>query len=43
MLISCSKANNAIDEDMVANVMQHVASIITQETDLTFMASLSNA
>ena len=40
MLISCGKASNAIDGDMVANVMQHVASVITQETDSTFLASL---
>lgn len=40
MLISCGKASNAIDGDMVANVMQHVASVISQETDSTFLASL---
>lgn len=40
MLISCGKASNAIDGEMVANVMQHVASVISQETDSTFLASL---
>ncbi|KAH9167134.1 ARM repeat-containing protein [Lactarius sanguifluus] len=40
MLISCGKASNAIDGDMVGNVMQHVASVISQETDSTFLASL---
>lgn len=40
MLISCGKASNTIHGDMVANVMQHVASVISQETDSTFLASL---
>jgi len=40
MLISCGKASNTIDGDMVANVMRHVASVITRESDSTFLASL---
>ena len=40
MLVSCGKASNTIDGDMVTNVVQHVASVISQETDSTFLASL---
>jgi len=40
MLVSCGKASNTIDGDMVTNVLQHVASVISQETDSTFLASL---
>jgi importin-5 len=40
MLVSCGKASNTIDGDMVTNVVQHVASVITQETDTSYLASL---
>ncbi|KAH9996969.1 ARM repeat-containing protein [Russula compacta] len=40
MLVSCGKASNTIEGDMVTNVVQHVASVISQETDSTFLASL---
>lgn len=40
MLVSCGKGSNTIDGDMVTNVVQHVASVIAQETDSTFLASL---
>ncbi|KAI0264225.1 ARM repeat-containing protein [Gloeopeniophorella convolvens] len=40
MLISCGKASGTIDADTVTNVVQHVASVISQETDSTFLASL---
>jgi len=40
MLVSCGKSSNTIDGDMVTNVVQHVASVISQETDSTFLASI---
>jgi len=40
MLVSCGKASNTIDGDMVTNVVQHVASVISQETDTSYLASL---
>ncbi len=40
MLVSCGKTSNTIDGDMVTNVVQHVASVISQETDTSYLASL---
>ena len=40
MLVSCGKASNTIDGDMVTNVVQHIASVISQERETTFLASL---
>ncbi|KAN0109453.1 Armadillo-type fold [Russula decolorans] len=40
MLVSCGKASNTIDGDMVTNVVQQVASVISQETDTSYLASL---
>jgi hypothetical protein len=40
MLVSCGNASNTIDGNKVTNAVQHVASVISQETDLAFLESL---
>ena len=42
MLLSCGKASNTIDGDMVTNVVQHVASVISQETDTSYDSYLTS-